>query len=381
MTARRARAHLAAATGTTLVELLVAITLLSLAVGTVAMLATAVLAGFEADPAAADAQQRGRSGLNLLVDDVLRAGSGFVHAPDDGPGVGLPPLVADAGAGAAWVMGAAPNTLTTIAGRRGAAHAQLRSAAAAGDVWLRLARPAFCPAAASACGFASGDDVLLFDRHGRVALAAIAQVVAPFDLELTRPLLEPWPLGASVSSAIVHGYAMRPDAATGLQQLVRRLGDGPATPVIDYVTRFDVTWHAGAAAPFVRLAPDGTEEDATAGPRPPAPGVVGDPAWPPGENCAFARDAAGRPVWRGSTGPVTLPVLSDGPWCPSAAASSRWDVDLARVERVTLRLDVAVASTRLRSPASVITRVAGARVVPDLTLTTDVVPGRRNGGG
>ncbi len=368
-------------TGTSLIELLVGVALLGLALATIAMLATAVLSGFEADPAAADEQQRVRSGVNVLVDDVLHAGSGFVQAADDGPGGGVPAVAPGVVTAGGWVVPAVAGTLTTITGRRGAAHARLRAAAAAGDVWLRLERPAFCSAVSVTCGFAAGDDVLIFDQHGRVALATIAQVTPPLDLELAGALAERWSAGAAVSSVVAHGYTVRADPATGLSQLVRRLGAGPANPVIDFVTRFEVEWHTAAAAPFVRVAPGGVLEDATAGPRPPALAVAGDPAWPAGENCAFARDAAGLPVWRGGTGAAALSDFADGPWCPSAAAPTRWDVDLARVTRVTVRLGVAVASARLRPPASVLSRVPGGRVVPDLVLEADIIPGRRNGGG
>lgn len=368
--------------GVTLVELIVAVTLLGLALATVAVLATAVLAGFEADPAAADEQQRVRSGINALIDDVRRAGSGFVQAPDDGPGAGLPSLLPAAVPAGPWVVGAAPHALTTVQARRGAAHASLRVPSTAGDLWLRLARPAYCSAVLVTCGFAAGDDVMLFDAHGRFAIAAIRQVVPPLDLELMGPLAESWRAGASVSSIVAHAYRLRADPTTGLDQLVRSLGAGPANPVIDFVTRFDIEWHAASGAPVVRAAPDGTLEDATAGPRPPPPGVVSELAWPAGENCAYSRDAVGATAWRAGAGPAALAALDDGPWCPSAVAPSRWDVDLARIARVTVTLGVAVASARLRPPTSVLRGVGsgGARVVPDMVVVTDLVPGRRNGG-
>ena len=231
------------------------------------------------------------------------------------------------------------------------------------------------------CGFAAGDDVMILETPGRFAIAAIRQVVLPLDLELSGPLAESWRAGASVSSIVAHAYGLRPDPVTGLGQLVRSLAAGPASPVIDFVTRFDIDWHAAGPAPMLRLAPDGTEEDATAGPRPPMPGAVSETAWPAGENCAYARDAAGAPVWRAGAGPASLAAFSDGPWCPSAGAPSRWDVDLARVARVTVTLGVAVASARLRTPMSVLHGVGGgSRVVPDLIVVTDLIPGRRNGG-
>ncbi len=104
--------------GSTLVELLVATTLLGLALGTVAMLATAVLAGFEADPAAADQHQRARGGVAALLDDVQRAGSGFAQSPDLAPGTALPAVVPDVVAPGAWAVGAQARTLTTLSARR-----------------------------------------------------------------------------------------------------------------------------------------------------------------------------------------------------------------------------------------------------------------------
>ena len=370
-------------TGATLVELLVALALMSLALGTVSMLASAVLAGFEADPAAADEQQRVRSGVNALIDDVRRAGSGFLQAPDDGPGAGLPALVPDTVVTGAWPVRAMPHTLAAIYALRNAAHARLRTAAAAGDFVLKLDRPAFCSAIAITCGFAAGDDVLVFDEHGRVAVMSVSQVLPPLDLELTSALREGWRAGASVSSATLHVYSLRPDPATGLSQLVRALGAGPANPVIDFVTRFDVEWHLAAAVPSVRLAPDGTLAYATAGPLPPPSGITSEPQWPPGENCAYATGASGAHNWRSQVAALPVGALgafSDGPWCPSAAAPSRWDADLARVTRVTVTLGVAVASARLRPPASVLLGGGrGARVVPDITVVAELTPGAHNG--
>ena len=123
---------------------------------------------------------------------------------------------------------------------------------------------------------------------------------------------------------------------------------------MDFVERFDVEWLVAGAAPAVRLAPDDTPESTTFGPMPPAPGVTEIPRGRPG-NCVFARDAAGRAVsrlarlGRGAVA-VARSAFADGPWCPSPAAPTRWDADLARVVGVRLRVDLAVASALLRPP-------------------------------
>lgn len=372
--------------GATLIELLVAVALLGLAMSVVAALTLPVLAVFEAEPAAADAQQRARSIIHAIVDDVQRAGSGFLQTPEDGPGLALPALVPDVTSTGVWPVQPQAGVLSTVHAPRGAAHGAVRQAIGAGDAVVPLERPAFCPAATPTCGFAPGDEIAVFLPHGRLALATVRQVVAPLDLVLTAPLLESWPVGASVSAITARTYELRGDAATGLSQIVRRLGGGPATPVVDFVRRFDVEWVVVAGAPSVPLAPDGTELYATAAPAPPAPGMTAHPAWPAGENCAFFRDAVGTAHWRGATGgpmpaPVSLAMFADGPWCPGPAAPLRWDADLVRVAEVRIVVGVAVAAATLRPPVGLgLARRPGARLVPDLIVETTVRPGRRGGG-
>lgn len=372
--------------GATLIELLVALTLLGLAMSVVAALTIPVLAAFEAEPAAADAQQRARSTLQVLIDDVQRAGTGFLQETDAGPGLGLPAVWPDALRTGAWAVAPRANTLTAWHAPRGSAHGTTRAAIAAGAIQVPLSRPAFCSAITPTCGFAAGDEVVLFLPHGRFAVATIAQVDAPLDLRLTAPLAEAWPAATAVAAVTAHTYELRADPATGLSQLVRRLGSGPPTPVVDFVRRFEVEWIGASGAPHVHLAPDGSEEHATGAPAPPPAGVAADPAWPAGENCAFFRDAAGGAHWRGAAGgvapaPLAAASFGDGPWCPSPGAPVRWDADLARVDGVRLALSIAVAVDTLRPAAALgLARRPGARLVPDLVLETTVRAGRRSGG-
>ena len=372
--------------GATLIELLVALALLGLAMSVVAALTMPVLGAFEAEPAAADAQQRARTTLQVLIDDVQRAGTGFLQQTEAGPGLGLPALWPDVVRTGVWAVAPRANTLTTWHAPRGAAQGLTRGAVAAGTGVVPLARPAFCSAATPTCGFAAGDEVVLFLPHGRFAVATIAQVEAPLDLRLTSPLAEAWPAGSAVAAVTAHTYEARADPVTGLAQIVRRLGGGPPTPVVDFVRRFEVEWIASGGAPRVHLAPDGSEEHATGAPAPPPAGVAVDAAWPSGENCAFFRDAAGAAHWRGATGgrvaaPVAPAALADGPWCPSPGAPVRWDADLSRIEAVRVVISIAVAVETLRPAAALgLARRPGARLVPDLVLDTTVRAGRHSGG-
>lgn len=370
--------------GTTLVEVLVAMALVGVAVGTAALLSLPVVDGLDADPAAADAAQRGRGLLLALFDDLQRAGAGFLLATDRGPGLALPAVWPDGVAAGAWVAGARPGVLSAWHAPREASQGVVRTAVAAGASVVPLDRPVFCPPSSVTCGFADGDDVLVFDEHGRMAVAAVRQVLPPLDLVIDPPLAESWPAGAVAAAVRVHTYELRPDAATGLSQVVRRLASGPATPLADFVTAFDVTWRAQGAPPGVRSGPAG-EDDPTAGPAPPPVAQAGAAGWPAGENCAFGRDAAGEARWRSATAgagveSLSLAALSDGPWCPSPAAAVRWDADLVRVSELRIVLSVAVAADTLRLPASLGLRRPGARLVPELVLDTVIRPGRWNGG-
>lgn len=390
MTAVPCRRAIAAGTdsaGLTLAELLVALALASTGLAALAALSSALLAAFGADPAAAEQQQRGRATLAVLADDVARAGPGVAHAVGTPAGFTTPAVMPDIVRAGPWTVGAQPSTLAIVAGARTAAHAKLAAAVTAGESRLVVERPGFCSPASPTCRFTAGDDVLLAGPHGGFALAAVRSASPPLVIDLTAPLAEGWPAGTGVSVVTARAYALRPDPVSGLLQIVRAHGPGPATALVDFVERFDIEWLLDGAAPSVRVAPDGTAEFASTGPLPPLAGEIGDPAWPAGENCLFARDADGRIVARLAplgTGAVAVPLarLADGPWCPSPAAPSRWDADLARVAGVRVRLDVAVASALLRLPTP---DAPGAglrarfRPVPRLTLTTVLAPGRAAG--
>ena len=348
--------------GVTLVELLVAHgARAAWRVGTVAMLASAVLAGFEADPAAADEQQRGRAAINALVDDVQRAGSGFVQAPDDGPGVGLPALLPDAVAPGAWVTS------------RRAAHALERASAAQRRARQRCARP---PRPGD-CRAQAGPAGVLFGRRDRRAgsrpattccsstaralrrwLRCAGAAAARFGADAS-PLAEAWRGGRRrCRRRRCTPTRCVPTPRPALAQLVRALGAGPANPVVDFVTRFDVEWHAAPACRAVRLAPDGSRGDATAGPAPPPAGVR-----------RHRRGRQGRTA-RIATAPAAGPRLALRRLRPAGRRRSarsatargvrrprrrRGGTPISRASRASrCTLGVAVASARLRPPASVL---------------------------
>lgn len=382
---RRRRARVRSAAGLTLVELLVALAVGTLVLTALALLSSGVVGAFDADADAADQQQRARAGLATMLDDVAQAGSGFIDGVEAAPGWGAPALLPDRARLGAWTVSALPSVVTTVAGRRSAAHAALAVPAPAGTARLTLTPPAYC--GTPTCGFAAGDDVVVTGADGRVALSTVQAVWSPLAVDVAPVLGESFQVGAHVSAVSVATYGTRADPATGLLQLTRSRGAGPATTVVDFVRAFDVEWQLDGPPPLVRTAPDGTEEGTTDGPRPPPAHLPGDPSWPAGENCAFVRSAADLALPRlGTLGAdavaTALATLSNGPWCPSATAAGRWDADLARVAAVRLTMRVAAAAAHLRSPATVLSgpRRSNSRLVPDLSVSALVRRGRRGWG-
>ena len=70
-------------------------------------MSTGVLAAFDADPAAAEQQQRGRATMAAIVEDVARAGAAFVGRRRLAvPGAACRRSSPTAGAHGAWTVGA-----------------------------------------------------------------------------------------------------------------------------------------------------------------------------------------------------------------------------------------------------------------------------------
>ena len=77
--------------------------------------------------------------------------------------------------------------------------------------------------------------------------------------------------------------------------------------------------------------------------------------------------------------PLEAGLLGDGPWCPDANASRRFDADLLRVRRVRVRIRVEVASRAMRAAVGAFfTRAgeasAGMQQSPDQEAVLDIVP-------
>src|SRR5262245_57731314 len=108
-----------------------------------------------------------------------------------------------------------------------------------------------------------------------------------------------------------------------------------AIPVLDKVRGVNFEYYGEPQPP--QLVRPGTDQTMTYGPTPPALGVSKG-SWPAGTNCTV--DVVGgqqvpRLAVLGAPGTglikMTPAQLTDGPWCPEAANSNRYDADLLRI--------------------------------------------------
>ncbi len=347
--------------GFTLVELLVATAIVLIVTAGLFALVSPGASGSRTRAAAVDIQQRMRAASEALAADLAAAGTGPVNGIS-GHAIG---------AVAATVLpfrvgwrgdpdGTARSDALTVLASPG-----LLPATRLVDAWNPGAGPANvalvagCPVGDPSCGFRAGGAVLLVDGRGQSDAFRIDAVDGTL-LSLVprgRTSGRGFPAGAAVVPVVVGVYYFKPDAAADSGQLMSGDGDLSDLPLVDHVVRLSFQLMGDPRPPAVMPGPGPPR--ASYGPSPPPVGE--DDArdgWPAGENCTFTATPAGHvsrlAALRPGTGlvPLAAAVLTDGPWCPDAAAPGRYDADLLRVRavRVTLRLEATASELRGSDP-------------------------------
>jgi len=184
---------------------------------------------------------------------------------------------------------------------------------------------------------------------------------------------------ASQPTVVSHTYYLRADAASKAFQLMHYDGVRGDFPMVDNVILLEFEYF-GDPRPPMSIAPPAADVD-----------VDTTDEYPAGENCLFLRaegEAVPRlPALAAGLALVQLdaPILTDGPWCPNAASSARFDADLLRIRRVAVRVRLQVGQESLRGPAGALFARGGSTTtpygyVPDQEIRFDVAP-RNLGGG
>jgi prepilin-type N-terminal cleavage/methylation domain-containing protein len=373
--------------GFSLVELLVA---MSIMVGvTAAVFAVLDPSGpaFVVHGESVDLQQRLRVAAESLTRDLRMSGAGASPLGRVEPLTRVLAAVRPSWPGA----GSAPEAFRTDAIRLtfvppDSAQAVTATAMPARSGAVAVAGGPACTTGNAPCGFAARTRVLVYDAAGFHDMFTVTGVSGSL-LHLRHDLPDSahlYAAGSALVEVVDRVYALRRDAATGVDRLVRDDGES-AVPVVDHVVGLSFEYFGDAEPPRALGTPSAGERPSTSyGPRPPAADVSAG-SFGPGENCVFAY--AGGYVPRlsrlGSGGGLvrlTEGHLTDGPWCPDPFHPGRFDADLLRVRRVVVRVRVEAAIEGLRGPAGTLFRRGGtartaARMVPDLEATLQVAPG------
>jgi len=340
--------------GFALGELLIAMTLGALVIGTAFALLRPLHLALRTQPEAADTHQRLRVGLAAIADDLRQAGAGSRASPDSWfravPAV-LPVRLGTNGQDPP--LSAFTDRVTILRVASEGAVTSLSSAPSTGG--LLINQDPGCPVASASCGFTADDRALLFDLTG---------AFHPFAVAGAGPL---WidaggiPFAASFAPATGAGVAEIQQSTYYLDRSARQLrrydGHRSDLPVLDDVADFEVRLFGTATPPA-------------------------EPASRPGIGGCLADAAGGLRLGAltptdGDLVDLTAALLTDGPICGQGPLL--YDADLLRVIAVRVRLRVEATSDRLRRRAGgpferAGTASEGGGDVHDFELTVEVAP-------
>jgi Tfp pilus assembly protein PilW len=389
--------------GFTIMEMLVATALMMVVTASVFDLMNPAQGTFQTQPEVADMQQRLRVGVDSVAKDLVMAGAGAYMGTSTGAlynyfapilpySSGSDPAFHDPGQGNYYF----PDKISIIYVPPTPAQTTIRDAMPASSSELKVQAELNCPGGKqnALCGFSDNMRVVVFDSNGSFDPLTITQVQdAALHLQHNRDKLSvSYQAGAQVTQVATHTYYL--DSTT--KQLMHYDGYQTALPVADNVVGLEFAYF-GDPQPPMRI-PNKPITDpkgpwTTYGPKPPAVGVPNSAGgWPNGENCTFLVDGAtGDHAPRleilggGGIGMVPLDpaILQDGPWCPNATVSDRFDADLLRVRRVRVKMRMQVGDSKFRGVDALLwknpgTSIGSNRIVPDQELSFDVAPRNMN---
>ncbi len=351
-------------TGLALLELLVATAIVLLLLGSLVTLAAPSHGGFSTQPASVDLVQRLRVAVEAVEASLQSAGSGPLN-----PLLGVPlgsavPCVLPYRIGQRRPDAAAAfreDLVTTVSGIPGMAAPRLASGFEGRPGVITVAPVPGCPADDAACGIEAGMSVLVVDGVGQSGLYGVAAVEGANIALEARGLSSArrYPADAWVVPVAICTHYLRPASGPDGPQLARYDGYQSDLPQVDHVVSLSFEYYGEPLPPRRRDPPGALGQVMTYGPAPPPPGQDDDrDAWGAGENCVTRLEGAAqvprlealgtsqRLQWLGRA------MLTDGPWCPDAAAAGRYDADLLRIRkvRVRLRVEAAVESVRGADP-------------------------------
>lgn len=322
---RVSRPH--AQAGFSLIELLVSTAIMITVTGALFSLVTPAQGTSKAQPEVADVQQRSRVGSEVLFKELLMAGAGPYQGSNNGSLINffapiIPRRVGNI-ADAPTVFKSDAITLSYIPNSY--SQTTISAPMPPNSAELKVNDQSNCPQGHQLCGFSVGMNVIIFDTTGNFDTFAITNVQesAGHLQHRGQDLNYNYAAGAQVTQIESNTYFL--DRTTN--QLKQYDGINTELPLVDNVVdlRFDYF-----GDPNPPLAPK------------PPPGIG---------NCLYDTNGnlIGLPTLtadEGSLAALTGAMLTDGPWCGSG--DNRFDADLLRIRkvRVTMRVQVGLASLR-----------------------------------
>jgi len=389
--------------GFSLMELLVATTVMMAVTGAIFAMMNPAEGTYQAQPEASDMQQRMRVGVDVLTKDIIMAGAGTYMGANAGALYNffapiMPYRSGDLNPDPAGGVYYRSDTIslmyvpptpaqTTVIKNFGNGNSQ--------ELDVEPMRNCGTDKHDQLCGFRDNQHVLVYDVDGSWDMTTITNVQdEALHLQHNNKLSSAYDSGnAQITEVAVHTYYLKNDATSGTYQLMHYDGGQTDLPVVDNVIKLQFAYFGDPLPPM--LVPGKSLCDAsvkgpftTYGPKPPCLAKAGTGGYPMGENCAF-KVVNGAQVPRMDTlasgyGQVELTqaMLTDGPWCPGQDATNypnRFDADLLRIRRIRVTLRVQAALSALRGPAGVLFTHGGTarspeRLVPDQEIQFSVTP-------
>lgn len=213
--------------GFTLVELLVAMTIILLIASALMQAVPAAREAFSRIPAELDTQQRARMAIHAITQAVRAS-----IAPIDGDANTLTVIVGAAGGGQAIVAGHSGTTAPIVLSASG------------------------CPALKDLCGFTAGALAVVGDGAGAFDLFSVAGLsVAARTLVPDHALSQMYPPGTAVAAADEYTFELARQA-DGSESLVRVTAAGAVQPIVDFVSDLAFVFDDAALQVAIRVHPE-----------------------------------------------------------------------------------------------------------------------------
>lgn len=383
--------------GFSLLEMLVAMSIMLAVTAGVFALMNPSHGTFATEPEVADMQQRLRVASDTLYKDLVMAGAGAYSGSNVGTLTNFfaPILPLRSGSLNDDPPGTyRTDTITLYYVPATSGQTTISHSMPGQSTELKVNDASNCPQDGNGqkqnlCGFVDGQKVLVYDDSGNYAMYTITEVQdAAAHLQVDKGGDTGWvpPIGSKVVSAYAATYFLKSDDANSVYQLMYYDGGtNPDVPVVDDVVGLSFEYYGDPQPPLMKKPlSDPTGPWTTYGPKPSATEVA---PYAAGENCVFVNDGSPTPAPRlamlGAPGsglvPLTADQLTDGPWCPNSTREMRWDADLLRIRKVAVTLRVQAAIKALRGPASALfthggTSRGGNKWAPDQEVRFQVTP-------